>query len=91
MSTLRFVPCEMDGCRCGLTHPAYTDCDLCRGHGHALGGDEMQPCPNCRLRLRHTYGPFLVALDELAVDEEQRAREAAEDRVDVTAQEASWD
>ena len=47
---LHWVPCRMEGCRCGLPHPAYGRCDTCRGHGHTVGGDEYQPCPSCRLR-----------------------------------------
>lgn len=69
---LRMVPCRMTGCRCGLPHPAYGDCDLCRGHGHYMGSDEDHPCMACRDRFRRDY----------PVD---RAREAAEDRIDAEA------
>ncbi len=48
---LRWVRCPAD-CDCGqLYHPAYQDCDTCRGHGFFTGGDAQQPCPRCRLRL----------------------------------------
>ncbi len=78
---LNLVPCRMEGCQCGEPHPAYGDCDACRGHGHILGGDEYQPCPACTLRFQRGFGPFLEALREIP----DRDREAAEDRVDVEA------
>lgn len=87
MSSLRFIPCRMDGCRCGEPHPAYGECNTCRGRGHVIGGDAYQPCPSCTLRLRREYGPFVDALRELP----DRDREAAEDRVDVEAKRpAGW-
>jgi len=49
------VPCRMDGCRCGLPHPAYGDCYACRGRGVVMGGDAYQPCPACRLRFQREY------------------------------------
>lgn len=56
---------------CGTDHIAYSDCDVCRGRGHYLGGDEYRPCPACRSR----YQEYCAALD--AVDRElQRAKEA---------------
>lgn len=79
--SLRFASCRMDGCRCGAPHPAYTDCNACRGHGHVIGGDAYQHCPSCSLRFRRDYGVFVDALAEnpLPLDDEAwLADEAAE-------------
>lgn len=49
-SNLRAIDCAMDGCRCGTLHPAFRDCPTCKGVGMFMGGDELHPCPGCRLR-----------------------------------------
>lgn len=79
--TLHFRP---DPERDGETIPAYGDCDLCRGHGFYVGGDEYQPCVLCGPRFRREYGSFVEALAELPSDDELAA-EAAADRVDWAA------
>ena len=39
------------------THPVKADCDTCRGRGHVIGGDDVRPCPGCKLTTR---SPFTV-------------------------------
>jgi len=74
---LRFLDCLMDGCRCGRQHPAFADCPDCLGTGYYRGGDEMQPCPRCAMD--HRAGVQARAREQAEIE---RAREAAEDRVD---------
>ena len=31
---------------------AYADCVACKGRGWHIGGDDMQQCPSCSLRLQ---------------------------------------
>lgn len=51
MSEPRYIA-DPSTCTCGLLHPAYGDCDLCRGHGTFVGGDEDRLCFACRDRFR---------------------------------------
>jgi hypothetical protein len=68
------VPCQMDGCRCGLPHPAYADCNVCRGRGHYVGGDEYHPCMACRDRFKRDYPrPEQVAAED-AIDAAAKER-----------------
>ena len=65
---IRYLPfCD----HCQQEHIAYGSCDVCRGRGHYLGGDDYRVCFACTAK----YQDYCAALD--AVDRElQRHKEA---------------
>jgi len=64
MSEPRFIP-DPESCTCGLLHPAYQNCDVCRGHGTFMGSDTDQLCFACRDRFRRATAWLDAAEREL--------------------------